>query len=73
MEGTFPNPENVLLPGQFARVRARYQVLENVVVIPRQSVSELQGLYRVYVVDGSGTVEVRSVTLGPQTGNEISP
>lgn len=71
VEASFPNPENVLLPGQFARVRARYQVLENAVVIPRQSVSELQGLFRVYVVDDAGTVDVRSVTLGPQTGNEI--
>ena len=71
VEATFPNPESVLLPGQFARVRARYQVLENVVVIPRQSISELQGLFRVYVVDSTGTVDVRSVTLGPQTGNEI--
>mgnify|MGYP001812452546 FL=1 len=71
VEATFPNPDSVLLPGQFARVRARYQVLENVVVIPRQSVSELQGLFRVYVVDSSGTVDVRSVKLGPQTGNEI--
>ena len=71
VEASFPNPEGVLLPGQFARVRARYQVLDDVVVIPRQAVSELQGLFRVYVVDSTNTVEVRSVTLGPQTGNEI--
>lgn len=71
VEASFPNPENILLPGQFARVRARYQVLEDVVVIPRQSVSELQGLFRVYVVDSSGTVDVRTVSLGPQTGNEV--
>lgn len=71
MEATFPNPTRVLLPGQFARVRALYQVLSAVVVIPRQAVSELQGLFRVYVVNSSNVVEVRTVELGPETGNNI--
>ena len=71
IEAAFPNPKNYLLPGQFARVRALYQVLEDVIVIPRQAVSELQGLFRVYVVDADNTVQARSVTLGPQTGNDI--
>jgi membrane fusion protein (multidrug efflux system) len=71
LEASFPNPNKVLLPGQFARVRALYQVLEDVIVIPRQAVSELQGLFRVYVVDADNTVQARSVTLGPETGNHI--
>ena len=71
IEAAFPNPTNYLLPGQFARVRALYQVLEDVIVIPRQAVSELQGLFRVYVVDANNTVGVRSVTLGPQTGDDV--
>jgi membrane fusion protein (multidrug efflux system) len=71
MEASFPNPTKVLLPGQFARVRAVYQVLSAVVVIPRQAVSELQGLFRVYVVNSSNVVEVRTVELGPETGNDI--
>jgi membrane fusion protein (multidrug efflux system) len=71
MEAAFPNPTKVLLPGQFARVRALYQVLSAVVVIPRQAVSELQGLFRVYVVNSSNVVEVRTVELGPNTGNDI--
>ena len=71
IEASFPNPNKVLLPGQFARVRAMYQVLEDVVVIPRQAVSEMQGLFRVYVVNADGEVEVRTVTLGPQTGYDI--
>jgi membrane fusion protein (multidrug efflux system) len=71
MEASFPNPTKVLLPGQFARVRALYQVLSAVVVIPRQALSELQGLFRVYVVNSSNVVEVRTVELGPKTGNDI--
>ncbi|MEE8340361.1 MAG: efflux RND transporter periplasmic adaptor subunit [Xanthomonadales bacterium] len=71
MEAAFSNPTKLLLPGQFARVRALYQVLSDVVVIPRQAVSELQGLFRVYVVNSNNVVEVKTVELGPKTGNDI--
>jgi len=71
VEAAFPNPDNVLLPGQFARVRAKYQELRQVVVIPRRAVVELQGFFRVYVVGPDNTVEVRDVKLGPQAGNDI--
>jgi membrane fusion protein (multidrug efflux system) len=71
VEATFPNPERFLLPGQFARVRAIYETLEDVVVIPKQAISELQSLYRVYVVNSSNVVEVKEVTLGPETGNDV--
>jgi membrane fusion protein (multidrug efflux system) len=71
VDAVFPNPRKILLPGQFARVRARYQTLEDVVVIPRQAVSELQGLFRVYVVNASNIIEVRDVKLGPFTGNDV--
>lgn len=71
IEASFPNPRMMLLPGQFARVRALYEVLENVIVIPRLALSELQGLFRVYVVDQNNTVAVREVTLGPEAGNDV--
>ncbi len=71
VEASFPNPRRVLLPGQFARVVARYEKIENALVIPRQALVELQGLFRVYVVDENNTVVIRSVTLGPFSGNDV--
>ena len=71
LEASFSNPRKMILPGQFARVRAPYQTLENVVVIPRKAISELQGLFRVYVVDGSGMVSVKEIALGPKTGDDV--
>jgi len=71
LEASFPNPGMLLLPGQFARVRALYQTLENAVVIPQMAVSELQGLFRVYVVDANNQVAAREVTLGPKTGDDV--
>ncbi|MEE8235553.1 MAG: efflux transporter periplasmic adaptor subunit, partial [Gammaproteobacteria bacterium] len=58
-------------PGQFARVRAPYRTLEDVVVIPKKSLVELQGRYKVYVVTTDNTVEVRDVTLGPATVSDV--
>ncbi|MFC1695371.1 efflux RND transporter periplasmic adaptor subunit [Pseudomonadota bacterium] len=71
LEASFPNPDRFLLPGQFARIRALYETLEDAVVIPRKAVSELQGLFRVYVVAENGQVVIREITLGPQTGNDV--
>jgi membrane fusion protein (multidrug efflux system) len=48
-----------------------YQVMEDVVVIPRMAVSELQNRFRVYVVNSNNVVGAREVTLGPQTGNDV--
>ena len=71
IEASFPNPNSVLLPGQFARVRAQYQNLENAVVIPRKAVVEMQGRFRVYAVNQQGQVEAIEIELGPATGNDV--
>ena len=69
VEASFPNPNNILLPGQFARVRAPYRTLQDVTVVPRRAVVELQGFFRVYVVESDNTVSVRDIKTGPTTGN----
>jgi membrane fusion protein (multidrug efflux system) len=70
LEAAFPNPERILLPGQFARVRAPYQGMDSAVVIPRRALAELQGRFRVYVVV-DGRVTVRDVALGPEAGDDV--
>jgi len=71
LEAAFPNPNNVLLPGQFARVRAKYRQLDDAVVIPRKAVVEMQGRFRVYAVNQQNQVEVVEIELGPKTGNDV--
>jgi membrane fusion protein (multidrug efflux system) len=71
IEAIFPNTLGLLRPGQFARVRAPYKTLENVVVIPKQAVVELQGIFQVYVVDSDNTVRVVNVTRGPTRGSNV--
>ncbi len=60
----FPNPENILRPGQYAKVRALMKTEEGALMVPQRAVSELQGLYRVAVVDADNTVRIRSVKVG---------
>jgi membrane fusion protein (multidrug efflux system) len=70
MEALFANPDSVLLPGQFARVKAQYDFLPNATVVPRRAVVELQGRYQLYAVNEQNIVEVVDVTLGPVNGND---
>ena len=64
----FPNPGNVLRPGQFGRVAAETGVLRNALMVPQAALTELQGIEQVYTVGADNKVHVVNVTLGPQIG-----
>jgi len=66
----FPNPGNVLRPGQYARIRAVTAVRKDALLVPQQAVSELQGIYQVGVVGADNNVTIKTVKLGPQIGDE---
>ena len=66
---SFPNPGNVLRPGQFGRIRAATVRLSDALLIPQRAVTELQGKYQVAVVNPGNTVQVRVITLGPALGS----
>jgi membrane fusion protein (multidrug efflux system) len=66
LEADFQNPEELVLAGQFARVRAVVNTIVGALLVPQRSLSELQGLFRVYVVGEDGKVELRPVDLGPK-------
>jgi membrane fusion protein (multidrug efflux system) len=69
VRGEFPNPGNVLRPGQYARIRAITELRKAAFLIPQQSVSELQGVYQVGVVGSDNKVTIKTVKLGPQFGD----
>ena len=64
--GLFPNPNNVLKPGGYAKVRAVLQTQHDALLVPQRAVSELQGGYQVAVVDSDNKVTIRPITVGPQ-------
>jgi membrane fusion protein (multidrug efflux system) len=66
----FPNPGNVLRPGQYGRVRGLVQVQHNALVIPQAAVVEQQGSYQVDIVDDDGRVAIRPVKVGTRMGTK---
>ena len=61
--GVFPNPGNVLRPGQYAKVRALVETKKNALTVPQRAVQNVQGAYQVAVVRPDETVDVRAVKL----------
>ena len=65
----FPNPEDILRPGQYGKARLATDVKEGAVLVPQLAVQEIQGLYSVMVVKPDATVEQRMVKAGERVGN----
>src|SRR6266498_3708859 len=70
MAGIFPNPGNVLRPGQYGRVRAVTGTKPAALLVPQRAVSELQGSYQVAVVGADNKVEMRTVKVGERSGSQ---
>ena len=62
----FPNPGNVLRPGQYARIRAVTEERKDALLVPQRAIAELQGIYQVGVVGSDNKVAIKTVKLGPQ-------
>ncbi|HIF98258.1 MAG TPA: efflux RND transporter periplasmic adaptor subunit [Myxococcales bacterium] len=69
VEGHFPNKNNVLRPGQFARVRVDTGTRKNALLVPQRAVNDIQGKYLISVVSSEDIVETRTVEVG-ETVNE---
>ena len=68
LQGLFPNPGNILRPGQFARVRAVTKTRRGALLVPQRAVTELQGGYQVAVVGKDNKIEIRPVKVGERIG-----
>jgi membrane fusion protein (multidrug efflux system) len=68
--GLFPNPGNLLRPGQYAKVRAETRVDRGAILVPQRAVNEIQGAYQIAVVGDDNKAEVRTVQVGRQVGDQ---
>ena len=64
----FPNPGNILRPGQYGRVRAVTEIRKGALLVPQRAVTELQGAYQVAVVGADNRVGIRTVEVGDRVG-----
>ncbi len=66
--GAFPNPGNILRPGQFGRITALTSLQQNALVVPQRAVSELQGRYQIALVGPDNKIGIRTVQMGDKVG-----
>lgn len=66
----FENPDNLLLPGQYARVLSVARTVKDAILIPQRAVNELQGIRLVGVVTNEGKATLRQVKVGPRVKNQ---
>lgn len=66
--GAFPNPGNILRPGQFGRIRAMTAFNKSALLVPQRAVSELQGRDQIAVVGAGNRVTIRTVEMGERVG-----
>ena len=68
--GEFSNPDRLLVPGMFVRVRAQVGVNSSVLLVPQRAVAEVQGRKLIAVVDADGKVSIRPINTGEFVGDK---
>lgn len=63
LQASFPNPESILRPGQFAKVQGVLDLIQGGLLVPQRCVQEMQGNYNVYVVNENDEVEFRKIEV----------
>ncbi len=71
LRAEMPNPEHVLLPGEFTRVKVLIDVVSDAVTVPARAVEIERGGAYVYIVLPDSTVERRFIEQGPEYGNNV--
>lgn len=69
VQASFPNPDLLLRPGMYAKVKIEQMVIKDALLVPQRCVSELQGDHSIFIVTDSNTVETRKITTGERMGD----
>lgn len=69
VQASFPNPDRLLRPGLYSKVKVQTDIAKNAIIIPQRCIMELQGKYSVYVVNDSNKVETRQVKVAHKAGD----
>ena len=68
--GEFANPQMLLVPGMFVRVRALLDTEKNALLVPQRAMTDIQGRYLIAVVGADNKVSIRPVTAGERVGQD---
>ncbi len=70
LQATFPNPQQIVRPGQFARVKVNISEAEGAILVPQRCVLELQGKYSVMKVDADNKIAAQQIEIGQTIGDQ---
>jgi membrane fusion protein (multidrug efflux system) len=68
----FPNPQGLLRPGQYARVRSVVGTEKGALLVPRRALNELQGSYQLATVDSGNIVHLVTAGVGEAVGDKVA-
>ena len=71
LQARFPNPQHVLLPGQFGKVRIETNLRKNVILVPQRAIQQLQSLQTILVVGSDNKVELKTITTSDRVGDAL--
>ncbi len=71
VECIFPNPDLILRPGLYAKVKVKMEDRTGAILIPQRCVMELQGQYSVYIVNAENKIEARQIVPGQKVGDYL--
>jgi membrane fusion protein (multidrug efflux system) len=71
LQARFPNPQHVLLPGQFGKVRIETNLRNNVILVPQRAIQQLQSLQTILVVGADNKVQLKTVTTSDRVGDAL--
>jgi membrane fusion protein (multidrug efflux system) len=69
VQAIFPNPNRLLRPGQFVKVRLQKDLYPDAIVVPQQAINQLQNKYQVFVIDDSSKLQPKLITVGNRVGS----
>jgi membrane fusion protein (multidrug efflux system) len=64
----FPNPGNILRPGQYGRIRIQTSIKKDALLVPQAAVAQLQGGYQIALVGSDNKIKIRAVKAGEKIG-----
>jgi membrane fusion protein (multidrug efflux system) len=71
LQARFPNPQHILLPGQFGKVRIETNLRNNVILVPQRAIQQLQSLQTILVVGSDNKVQVKTITTSDRVGDAL--
>jgi len=69
LQARFPNPQHVLLPGQFGKVRIETNLRKDVVLVPQRAIQQLQSMQTIFTVGSDNKVQLKTITTSDRVGD----